>query len=431
MRIGMVSATYDSAVINGAVRMVTLYKTYLEELGHEVTNFTLGEASESDEASRVIRSPGLRLGRYGYYLGMSYTRQAQALLAQMEIVHCHHLLMSVEMAHRYARCPIVYTNHTRYDLYTGAYTPLPQPAADAIMRQVWPEVTDLADVVIAPSEGMRQVLLDFGVRARTVIIENGIDLEPFLHPSQPRVKADYDLPEEARLLVYVGRLATEKDVATLIRQFAVARGLMPNLHLALIGQGPQETELIHLVEEQQLGDCVRFCGVVPYVEVGNWLAAADAFVTASTSEVHPLTVIEAMATGKPIAAVRSPGIADTVESGVTGYLADTADGLDAAIVALLADPARAQAMGRAARATSLRFDIRRTVAKTVELYEELLATRPDLTRNSEHGRWSRRTEKWGALLDQLADLIRPADDFDANREQRPAAPVVSYTRSDE
>ena len=112
MRIGMVSATYDAAVINGAVRMVTLYKTYLEELGHEVTIFTLGEASESDEAARVIRSPGLRLGRYGYYLGMSYTREAQALLARMDIVHCHHLLMSVEMAHRYARCPIIYTNHT-------------------------------------------------------------------------------------------------------------------------------------------------------------------------------------------------------------------------------------------------------------------------------------------------------------------------------
>ncbi|CUS03168.2 Glycosyl transferase family 1 [Candidatus Promineifilum breve] len=417
MRIGMVSATYDAAVINGAVRMVTLYKTYLEELGHEVTIFTLGEASETDEATRVIRSPGLRLGHYGYYLGMSYTREAQALLAGMDIVHCHHLLMSVEMAHRYARCPIIYTNHTRYDLYTGAYTPLPQPAADAIMRQVWPEFTDLADVVIAPSEGMRQVMVDFGVRARTVIIENGIDLEPFLHPRQPRTKADFGLPETARLLLYVGRLAAEKDVVALIRQFVVARGLLPELQLALIGQGPQEAELKRLVAEQQLGDCVHFRGVVAYDEVGDWLAAADAFVTASTSEVHPLTVIEAMAAGKPIAAVRSPGIADTVESGVTGYLADTPDGLDAAIVALLADPARARAMGEAARAVSLRFDIRRTVARTVELYEELLAERPDLSRDQEHGRWSRRTEKWGALLDQLADIIRPADEADAARDR--------------
>jgi hypothetical protein len=74
-------------------------------------------------------------------------------------------------------------------------------------------------------------------------------------------------------------------------------------------------------------------------------------------------------------------------------------------------------MGEAARAVSLRFDIRRTVARTVELYEELLAARPDLSRDQEHGRWSRRTEKWGALLDQLADIIRPADEGDPARNR--------------
>ena len=223
MRIGMLSATYDPAVVNGAVRMVTLYKQYLEALGHEVTIFTLGDESESDESARVIRSPGIRLGNYGYYLSMGYSRKAQALLSQMDVVHAHHLLMSVEMAHRYADCPIVYTNHTRYDLYTGTYTPLPQPAADAIMRQVWPEFTDLADVVIAPSESVRQVMIDFGVRARIVVIENGIEMEPFLHPPQPRTKVDFGLPETARLMVYIGRIATEKNLEALLEQFAAAR----------------------------------------------------------------------------------------------------------------------------------------------------------------------------------------------------------------
>ena len=120
MRIGMVSATYDPSVINGAVRMVTLYKQHLEALGHEVTIFTLGDEQEGDREARIVRSPGFRLGDYGYFVGLRYSREAQMLLTEMDVVHCHHLLMSVEMAHRYARCPIVYTNHTRYDLYTGA-----------------------------------------------------------------------------------------------------------------------------------------------------------------------------------------------------------------------------------------------------------------------------------------------------------------------
>lgn len=412
MRIGMVSATYDPTVVNGAVRMVTLYKEHLETLGHEVYIFTLGEPEESDDAARIIRSPGIRLGGYGYYISISYTREAQALLRQMDVVHCHHLLMSVELAHRYVQCPIVYTNHTRYDLYTGTYTPLPQPAADAIMRQVWPEFTDLADVIIAPSEGVRQVMQEFGVGGRIVVIENGVDLERFLHPHRPRSKADYGLPDSARLLVYVGRLATEKNIEALLTQFAAARALMPNLYLALIGKGPQESELKKLAEELELGDAVQFCGIVEYDEVPDWLAAADAFVTASTSEVHPLTVIEAMATGIPVAAVRSPGISDSIESGVTGYLAADEDGLDAAIVALMSDPDKTKAIGAAAREASKRFDIHRTVAETVKLYEELLVTRPDLQRAEKHGRWARRTEKWGALLNQLAEMVRPTGDID-------------------
>ena len=185
--------------------------------------------------------------------------------------------------------------------------------------------------------------------------------------------------------------------------------MLPNLHLALLGKGPQETELRQLVNDRNLGHCIHFHGVVPFDEVADWLAAADAFVTASTSEVHPLTVIEAMAAGKPVAAVAAPGISDTVEPGVTGYT-PSLTGLDAAFVALAANPEAARRMGVAARKASLRFDIRRTVGLTVDLYAELLATRPDLNREDEHGRWSRRTEKWAGLLDQLAQIIRPSDD---------------------
>ena len=432
MRIGMVSATYDPSVINGAVRMVTLYKQHLEALGHEVTIFTLGDDQDSDRAAGIVRSPGFRLGDHGYFVGLRYSREAQMLLTEMEVVHCHHLLMSVEMAHRYARCPIVYTNHTRYDLYTGAYTPLPQPAADAIMRQLWPEFAGLADTVIAPSASVRQLLLDFGVREPIVVIENGIELEPFLRPHRPRARADFGLPDDVFLLVYVGRLSSEKNVLGLLEQVARACQVVPELHLAIFGKGPQEDELRAKVTALALDACVHFMGVVPFDEVGDWLAAADAFVTASTSEVHPLTVIEAMAAGLPIAAVQSPGIVDCVASGVTGFMPTEGEGLDSAIVALAANPARARAMGEAARAASRRFDIGRTFGLTVELYESLLATRPDLTRDDPHGRWSRRTEKWAGLLDQLAQILHPSDEGEEGaRRWWPAGTTAAPGEQDE
>ncbi|MCA9899292.1 MAG: glycosyltransferase [Ardenticatenaceae bacterium] len=414
MRIGMVTACYKP-VINGVTRMVSLYKEHLEAAGHEVTIFTLGEPDPDDEPG-VVRSPGLMLGDYGYYISMRYSNKAQALLQEMDIIHCHHLFMSVEMAHRYGRSPIVYTNHTRYDLYTGSFTSLPQPAADAIMRQVWPEFTDYADVVITPSASVRDVMLEFGVRRPIEVIENGVDLKPFHFPIAPLTKTDLGVPETAVLVTYVGRLSPEKDVDILLEQFAIAKDVVPNLHLMIIGKGPSQAELQNITKELGIAQSVLFTGAVAYENVGNYLAAADLFATASTTEVHPLTVIEAMAAGLPVVAVSSPGIVDTVESGHSGLLTTKpVGGLAAALVGLASNPERRQQMAQAARNDSERFGIHNTIQRTIDLYERLHQERPDLRRKKMHGRRIFDSERLQPVVGQLGKLLRPEEKESASR----------------
>ncbi len=363
MQIGMVTACYKP-VMNGVTRMVSLYKQYLEAAGHEVTVFTLGEPDPAGEEPGVIRTSAIPLGDTGYYFNFRYNKEAREKMKEMDIIHCHHLLMSMEMAHRYGRCPIVYTNHTRYDLYTGNYIPLPQTAADAIMRQIWPDLTDNCDVIVTPSASVRNVMINFGVRRPIEVIENGVEVKKFWNPPNPHHRSEYSVPETGRLLVYLGRLAQEKNLDILLEQFKLAADIVPNV-----------------------------------------LAAADAFVTASVSEVHPLTIIEAMAAGLPIAAVRSPGIEDTVTPGHTGFLAGEPAGLAAAIVGLLSNHERLQEMSQAAREESKRYDITRTVEKTLALYERLRITRPDLERNKDRGwrGWNDREP----LIEQLGRLLRP------------------------
>jgi len=407
MKIGMVTACYKP-VINGVTQMVVLYKKQLEALGHEVFIFTLGEPDPAGEDENVIRSPAMAVGNEGYYAAMRYTTAAQKLLAQMDIIHCHHLFMSVDLAHRYGRCPIVYTNHTRYDLYTGNFIPIAQQTGDAIMRQVWPEYTDLADVVITPSASVRDVMLGFGVRRPIEVIENGVDLRPFINPIAPQTKTGLGIPETAVLLIYVGRLAVEKNMETLLRQTAVAHDIAPDIHLLIIGDGRARADLQSLAVELGMDGYTHFLGPIPYAEISNHLAAADMFVTASVTEVHPLTIIEAMAAGLPIAATASPGIKDIVDAGATGFLAaDPATGLAAAIVGLAINPARLREMAVTARQASTRFDIKRTVEHTLELYRRLRRERPDLARVREHGRWLRNSERLDPLVEQLAHLIRP------------------------
>ena len=375
MRIGMVTACYKP-VINGVTRMVALYKQYLEQAGHEVTIFTLGEAAPAGDEPGVVRSPGLPLGQTGYYFGVRYTRPAQNLLAQMDILHCHHLLMSVELAHRYAHCPIVYTNHTRYDLYAAAYSHLPLTTTRALLRQVWPALASLGDVVIAPSASVKEVLKQFGIHTPIEVIPNGIDLNLFYAPTRPRSKSDLSIPETSPLLAFVGRLATEKNLETLLDQFKQvhdqAKSVGHMVHLMLVGDGPLQRKLPGWLAEKQLSGIVHLMGAVPYDEVANWLAAADLFISASVSEVHPLTIIEAMAAGLPVVGVSSPGLVDTVQPGITGVLVDQPEKLAEATLALIRDEPMRQTMSAAARQASQQYDIHYTIEQTLALYARLL-----------------------------------------------------------
>jgi glycosyltransferase involved in cell wall biosynthesis len=320
------------------------------------------------------------------------------------------------MAHRYGRSPIVYTNHTRYDLYTGSFTSLPQPAADAIMRQIWPDFTDYADGVITPSASLREVMLDFGVRRPIELIENGVDLRPFHNPSKPLSKADLNVPETAVLVTYLGRLSPEKDVDILLEQFAIAKDVVPDLHLMIMGKGACQSELEKQARQSGIANSVLFTGPIAYEEVGNYLAAADLFATASVTEVHPLTVIEAMAAGLPVVAISSPGIVDTVQSGTSGLLTTKpAGGLAAALVGLASNDAWRQQMAQAARCTSERFNIDNTIQRTLELYERLRQERPDLKRKKMHGRRIFDSERLQPVVGHLGKLLWPTEKDPTNR----------------
>lgn len=370
MQIGMVTACYKP-VVNGVTRMVSLYKAELEALGHEVTIFTLGRPDPTGDEVGVVRSPGLPLAM-GYHLAPAYTLAARRRLRQMDIIHCHHLLMGLELAYRYGRSPIVYTNHTRYDLYTGNY--LPQPLADRLLRRLWPRLTALADLVVTPSASMRQVLRAFGVSRPISVIENGVDLRPFHTPFAPLSKTALGLPETAVVATYVGRLSPEKNLATLLGQFAQARQTAPDLHLLLVGDGPLANELRQQVNGLGLATAVHFTGELANSRVADYLAAADFFVTASLSEVHPLTLIEALAAGLPIAAPTAPGIVDLVSSGQTGFLTEP-HRLSEAIDYLAQHSAVRERLAYAARRASQRYDIRQTVQRSLALYERLRETR--------------------------------------------------------
>lgn len=388
MHIGLVTACYEP-VVNGVTRMVTLYKSHFEAAGHKVSVFTLGGQAMARDGANVYRSPAIPLGNTGYHFALSYSKNAQRALSSVDIIHCHHLVMGLEFAHRYGKCPVVFTNHTRYDLYTGVYSRLPQAAADQLFRFMWPKMTSYCDVVIVPSESVKKVMAEFGIDKPMVVIHNGIDLARFQKVDSVQIGQKLHLPDGAVPLIYVGRLSPEKNLFTLLEAFAVATATVPDLLLILVGSGLLEGKLRQQAQRLGVEDKLRFCGSVSNEEVPDYLAAAEIFVTASTTEVHPLTVMEAMASGLPVVAIMSPGIVDLVKQGTNGLLAENSvEALAEAMVILARDKGLRRLMGAFARQMRRQYDIRTTVQKTLNIYQKFVSPKAGIGRRRSEQNWA-------------------------------------------
>jgi 1,2-diacylglycerol 3-alpha-glucosyltransferase len=374
MRIGMMADTYKPHM-SGITNYIELNKRVLEEAGHQVFVFTFGDTDYQDDERHIIRSPGLPLTDTGYYLSFQYNRKAKALTQTMDVVHVHHPFLSGRLALRYCRpvnIPIVFTNHTRYDIYAQTYLPgLPESVAESLMETYMPGFCSAVNLVISPSPGMATVLRKFKVESPIMVVPNGVELARFQNAA-PLSRADFGYQPEDVLLVYTGRLAPEKNLPFLLKAFSGVAQAFENVHLLLVGDGPEREDLSEQAAASPVGQRIHFAGQIPYENLPGYLAMCDLFVTASISEVHPLSVIEAMAAGLPALGIHSVGVGDTILDNVSGLLSSNdLPAFTAKLTRLCLDADLRQKMGAAARKHAERYDIRRTSQAMLSHYERL------------------------------------------------------------
>jgi len=218
-----------------------------------------------------------------------------------------------------------------------------------------------------------------GVTSPIEIIPNGVELQLTLKAT-PLPRSDFGFDADDVLLVYAGRIASEKNLPFLLQAFAGVAQAFQNVYLLIIGSGPKpiEADIQKLVAELDIGHRVRFTGMVAYEDLPSHLLMCNAFVTASVTEVHPLSVIEGMAAGLPVMGIESPGVGDIVEDGKTGFLStEDLPAFTAKLTRLCLDSALRRQMGDAARQASTRFAIERTSRTLLDQYERLVyASRP-------------------------------------------------------
>jgi glycosyltransferase involved in cell wall biosynthesis len=201
------------------------------------------------------------------------------------------------------------------------------------------------------------------------LIENGVD-DSFL--ALP-VKRDVAEPALLRLLT-VGSLIPRKG----LDQIIIALSRLPQLarvSLKIVGEGPEYTRLVHLVDTLGLKNCVEFIGTLPPTAMPAEFARADIFVLASHSEGRPNVVLEAMASALPVIASDIPGVDELVSHGQTGFLfrSGAIDQLTQYIQTLLENATLREQFGRAGRDFILRRQLRwsATAEHYLHLYRKI------------------------------------------------------------
>ncbi|MGH2500339.1 MAG: glycosyltransferase [Candidatus Limnocylindria bacterium] len=232
--------------------------------------------------------------------------------------------------------------------------------------------------IVAITPRQRRELLELGIAPERKIVEIplGLDLEPFRSLPDPRqARASFGLDPALPCVALVARLVPIKDVGTFLRAFAaLGEDGGPTAQALVVGDGEERASLEAMARDLGIAGRCRFTGWQS--DMPRVYGAADVVALSSLSEGSPVSLIEAMAAGRPVVGTAVGGVPDIVspEAGILVAPADS-EALRGAIAALLSDPERRQALGSAgSRVAHKRFGVARLVRDVEALYTELLAS---------------------------------------------------------
>lgn len=273
-----------------------------------------------------------------------------------------------------ARPPIVV--HTFHGHVLRGYFTRPKTLFFRVLEQLLARVST---ALIAVSPEVRDDLVRLGVapQEKFAVVRLGIELdERVTSPAKSRAETRRSLgvPDDAFLIGWVGRMTAVKRVDELITAFAQLRDRGADAYLVLVGDGPDRDALERRAHDRGV---VRRCMFVGYQQdVASFYDAIDALVLPSANEGTPVSVIEALAAGRPAVATEVGGVGDIIRSGVDGILVapgDT-DALSDALMKLVTDPEMRERMGSAgSERVRRRYAVARLIDDVDRLYRVLLA----------------------------------------------------------
>lgn len=318
MRIGLFSDVY-LPYINGVVTVVDDLKKSLEKKGHEVYIITINGTEDKHHylnKNHIIRIPGLPLGVYDYSFRLTYPFKAikEIKKLNLDIIHTHTEFNICRFGKSMAKkldIPVVHTFHTLYDesMFYVTKGHFDKVSKKLVIAWVKNYLNDDIKEVMVPTDKVKDIFINrYKIKKNVHVIPSGINVEMFYKENIKqkelnKLKNKLGIKDSDFILAYIGRVGKEKRIDFLLENYVKLMKKYDNCKFLLVGQGPEEENLRHIMEKNNLLDRYIEIGKVPHEDIAKYYHLATVVATASHYETQGLTVVEAFAASKPVVCV--------------------------------------------------------------------------------------------------------------------------------
>lgn len=358
MNILLISDVYFPRV-NGVSTSIRTFTQQLQKMGHTVHLIAPDYGVTTEDEAWITRVPARaiyfdpedKLMKYKEVLKLSGKLQAM----QFDMLHIHTPFIAHYAGLKLAKTlniPAIETYHTFFEDYLHHYLPwIPQFAARGLARMISKNQCNQVDAIVAPSQPMLDVLRSYGVNTLSEVIATGLQEHSFSPADGNAFKVKHGIALERPLLLYVGRVAHEKNIGFLLVMVKLLSEVMPEVLLVITGEGPAVPSLRASVKAHGIENNVQFIGYLNReTELNSCYKAADVFVFASKSETQGLVILEAMAQATPVVAIAELGTASILIEGQGALISpENESEFVQKVHSLLINPQRCQQLGEAAR----------------------------------------------------------------------------------
>jgi len=302
--------------VNGVSTSINTFATELRALGHQVTLIAPSYTDEDKQEEWIVRVPSHKIYFDPEDRLMNFGK-LKALLPwirdkHFDVIHIHTPFTAHYVGIHFGKkldIPVVETYHTFFEDYLHHYLPfIPQFISRKLARTISRRQCNAVDGIVSPSKPMLDVLKQYGIKTPAEVVATGLDDSSFASVDGEHFRMSHDIPLTQPMLLFVGRVAHEKNIGFLLEMHEELIKNHPDALLVITGEGPAEESIKQSIEKLGISNKVRMIG---YLDRGHELIAcykaADIFVFASKSETQGLVLLEAMAQGTAVVAIAELG----------------------------------------------------------------------------------------------------------------------------